>query len=102
MGVSFYWLKGVKKTLVCNGFSKSCYLYFIEVLRPTRDNLGFFCQSRLELEIRIGDFFVFEPLCITSVQTYAAISQRLQHPLIEEYTLNHIGDPTIILGIFLN
>ena len=23
-------------------------------------------------------------------------SQRLQHPLIKEYTLNHIKDPTII------
>ena len=29
-------------------------------------------------------------------------TQRLQYPLIEEYTLNHISDPTIISGMFLN
>ena len=28
-------------------------------------------------------------------------SPRAQYPLIKEYTLNHIEDPFIILGIFL-
>ena len=31
-----------------------------------------------------------------------ASTQRLQNPLIKEYTLNHIRDPIIIYGIFLN
>ena len=29
-------------------------------------------------------------------------TQRLQYPLIREYSLNHIRDPTITYGIFLN
>ena len=32
----------------------------------------------------------------------AVATQRLQYPLIKEYPLNHIRDPTIIYGIFLN
>ena len=32
----------------------------------------------------------------------ALIAQRLQYPLIREYTLNHIREPTILSGIFLN
>ena len=32
----------------------------------------------------------------------AWVSQRLQYPLIKEYSLNHDRDPTMISGIFLN
>ena len=40
---------------------------------------------------------LLEALCNPSKTT-----QRLQYPSIEEYSLNHIRDPTIIDGIFLN
>ena len=30
------------------------------------------------------------------------LTQRLQYPLVKEYTLNHNKDPTIIYGILLN
>ena len=32
---------------------------------------------------------------------FGALTQRLQYPLIKEYSLSHTKDPTIISGIFL-
>ena len=62
-------------------------------------------NSRMHFKLcqkRYGTFSLesFENLAATSVTGFT--SQRLQYPLIKEYSVNDIRDPTIIYGIFLN
>ena len=53
------------------------------------------CSPHLTLPLQFGAAWV-------GGLSFHSSAQRLQYPLIKEYPLNHIRDPTIIYGIFLN
>ena len=54
------------------------------------------------LWVSIPDTGTWDPLSLAGVSEFRGHSQTFQNPLIKEYTLNHIRDPIIISGIFLN